>query len=135
MNFSLGCPRIHLNHVTKMCICPTELHGSNFVTWFRCIHDLGVFWDTLFFLHLLSFTLAIQFMFSTTCVCLSLFTQMAKSLGLRTDTQKGRRMRDSYSCKSPILWCTHVQKILVGCTPESEDIGVHNGEYTLNPRV
>ncbi len=25
---SLGCPRIHLNHVTKLCICPTELHWS-----------------------------------------------------------------------------------------------------------
>ncbi len=25
---SLGCPIIHLNHVTKLCSCPTELHGS-----------------------------------------------------------------------------------------------------------
>ena len=24
----VGCPRIHLNHVTKLCVCPTELHGS-----------------------------------------------------------------------------------------------------------
>ncbi len=41
-NRLVGCPRMHLNYLTKLCICPTELHGYFVIFTSDILYYIGV---------------------------------------------------------------------------------------------